>query len=65
LGNAAKLKDLNCSLTVKNKKELEKAVQTMEKEQPFFEKNMLALNAFSSKFKGLDRAVSIIENIVD
>lgn len=62
LGNAAKMKNLNCSLTVKNKKELEKAVQTIEREQPFFEKNILALNEFSSKFNGLDRAVSIIEN---
>jgi UDP-N-acetylglucosamine--N-acetylmuramyl-(pentapeptide) pyrophosphoryl-undecaprenol N-acetylglucosamine transferase len=62
LGNAAKLEDLNCSLTVKNEKELEKALQRMEMEQPFFEKNMLALNAFSSKFKGLETAVSIVEN---
>lgn len=61
-GNAAKLQDLGCSIKVKNKKELAKAVQKMETEQPIFKKNMRTLNAFSSKYNGLDRAVEIIEN---
>ncbi len=65
LGNAAKLQDLNCSITVKNKSQLKKSVAKMEKEQESFDHNVLALNAFSNKFKGLDRAVSIIENMVD
>jgi UDP-N-acetylglucosamine--N-acetylmuramyl-(pentapeptide) pyrophosphoryl-undecaprenol N-acetylglucosamine transferase len=65
LGNAAKLKDLNCSITVKNGKQLEKAVQKMENEKETYDKNMQALNAFSNKFKGLDRAVSIVETLLD
>ncbi len=65
LGNAAKLQDLNCSITVKNKGQLQKAVERMEKEQESFDKNMLALNKFSNKFKGLDRAVTIIETLLD
>ena len=65
LGNAAKLKDLNCSITVKSKKQLEKAVQKMEKEKETYNKNMHTLNAFSNKFKGLDRAVSIVETLLD
>jgi uncharacterized protein (TIGR00661 family) len=65
LGNAAKLQDLNCSITVKNKNQLEKAVEKMDKEQESFGQNMLALNEFSSKFKGLDRAVTIIETLLD
>ncbi len=65
LGNAAKLQDLNCSITAKNKKQLEKAVVRMELEQESFDKNMLALNKFSGRFKGLDRAVEIIETLLD
>ncbi len=62
-GNAAKLQDLKCSITVKSKKGLEKAVVKMESEQESFDRNASTLNEFSSKFKGLDRAVSIIENL--
>ena len=65
LGNAAKLQDLNCSITVKNKKQLEKAVQKMENEKETYNRNMQALNEFSNKFKGLDRAVSIVETLLD
>jgi UDP:flavonoid glycosyltransferase YjiC (YdhE family) len=61
-GNAAKLADLGCSIKVKNQKELAKAVQKMESEYDTFKKNMLALNAFSARFRGLDRAVEIVEN---
>ena len=37
----------------------------MEKEQESFDRNVLALNEFSNKFKGLDRAVAIIETMLD
>ena len=65
LGNAAKLQDLKCSITVKNKSQLQKAVEKMEKAQESFDRNMLALNGFSNKFKGLDRAATIIETLLD
>jgi UDP-N-acetylglucosamine--N-acetylmuramyl-(pentapeptide) pyrophosphoryl-undecaprenol N-acetylglucosamine transferase len=65
LGNAAKLEELNCSITVKNRKQLAKAVQKMEDEIETYNKNMQTLNAFSNKFKGLDRAVSIVETLLD
>jgi uncharacterized protein (TIGR00661 family) len=65
LGNAAKLQDLNCSIVVKNKKQLAKAVERLDAEQESFDRNVLALNAFSNKFKGLDRAQTIIENLQD
>ena len=64
-GNAAKLQNLNCSIKVKNQKELCKAVLRMEQEYECFSKNMLALSEFSSRFKGLDRAVTIIESLLD
>jgi UDP:flavonoid glycosyltransferase YjiC (YdhE family) len=65
LGNAAKLQDLNCSITVKNQKQLEKAVEKMEEQKIDYERNVEALNEFSNRYNGLNRAVSIIENLLD
>jgi len=64
LGNAAKLQKLNCSISVKNTQELKDAVQKIEEENQLFTRNIKKLNAFSNKFKGLDRATEIIENAV-
>jgi len=61
-GNAAKLQKLNCSISVSNKQELKAAVQKIEEENTRFKQSVKTLNAFSNKFKGLDRAVEIIEN---
>jgi UDP-N-acetylglucosamine--N-acetylmuramyl-(pentapeptide) pyrophosphoryl-undecaprenol N-acetylglucosamine transferase len=65
LGNAAKLQDLNCSITVKNKKQLERAVQKMESEREPYNRSMVALSEFSNRFRGLDRAVSIVETLLN
>jgi uncharacterized protein (TIGR00661 family) len=64
MGNAAKLQKLNCSISVKNTQELKEAVHKIEEENLRFKRNALALNAFSNKFRGLDRAVEIIENVL-
>ncbi|XHH07659.1 MAG: glycosyltransferase [Candidatus Bathyarchaeia archaeon] len=64
-GNAAKLQDLGCSVKVKNQKELAKAVQKMDAEYAIYKENVLKLNRFSSRFHGLDRAVEIVENVLD
>ena len=65
LGNAAKLQNLKCSITVKNKSQLEKAILKIEKEQEIYNQNLLTLNEFSNKFNGLERAVTIIETLKD
>jgi uncharacterized protein (TIGR00661 family) len=65
LGNAVKLQNLNCSITVKNKKQLEEAIQRMENELETFNKNMLALSDYSSRYNGLDRAVSIVNEMLN
>jgi len=64
-GNAAKLQDLGCSIKAKNQKELEKAMQQIEQEQTSYKKNMLNLNKFSNKFNGLNRAVEIVETLLN
>jgi UDP-N-acetylglucosamine--N-acetylmuramyl-(pentapeptide) pyrophosphoryl-undecaprenol N-acetylglucosamine transferase len=65
LGNAAKLEDLNCAITANNRKQLEKAIEKMEASLQFYTRNVQALNQFSNKFKGLDRAVNIVETLLD
>jgi UDP-N-acetylglucosamine--N-acetylmuramyl-(pentapeptide) pyrophosphoryl-undecaprenol N-acetylglucosamine transferase len=65
LGNAAKLQDLNCSITVKNQKQLEKAVEKIEKQKEDYDRNVRALSQFSNRFSGLNRAVTIVENLLN
>jgi UDP-N-acetylglucosamine--N-acetylmuramyl-(pentapeptide) pyrophosphoryl-undecaprenol N-acetylglucosamine transferase len=65
LGNAAKLENLNCSLTAKNKKQLEKAVEKMQSNLGFYNKKVKVLTEFSSRFKGLDRATEIVEAMLN
>jgi uncharacterized protein (TIGR00661 family) len=62
LGNGAKLEKMNCSIVAKNKKQLQKAVNKIEFKLGTYSRNVEALSEFSGKFKGLDRAVEIIEN---
>jgi UDP-N-acetylglucosamine--N-acetylmuramyl-(pentapeptide) pyrophosphoryl-undecaprenol N-acetylglucosamine transferase len=64
MGNAAKLQKLNCSITANNTQELKAAIQKIEKQHQTYTNNIKQLNAFSNKFKGLNRAVEIIENAV-
>jgi UDP-N-acetylglucosamine--N-acetylmuramyl-(pentapeptide) pyrophosphoryl-undecaprenol N-acetylglucosamine transferase len=64
MGNAAKLQKLNCSISVKDKQELKVAVQKIEEETKLFKQNVMALNKVSNKFKGLNRAVELIENAI-
>ena len=65
LGNAAKLQDLNCSITVKNQKQLKKAVEKMENQKEAYNRNMKTLNEFSNRFNGLERATTIIETLLN
>ncbi|MGD6806422.1 MAG: glycosyltransferase [Candidatus Bathyarchaeia archaeon] len=65
LGNAAKLEKMKCSIVAKNENQLQKAVNTLETELDGYKKNVETLSKFSGKFRGLDRAVEIIESIHD
>jgi uncharacterized protein (TIGR00661 family) len=64
LANAAKLQHLNCSIVARNKAQLRSAVREIEEKHQLFKSNVEALNRFSNKFNGLNRAVEIIENTV-
>jgi uncharacterized protein (TIGR00661 family) len=64
-GNAAKLQDLGCSIKVKNQKELIEAMQKIEHHSANYKKNVLKLNKVSNKYNGLNRAVEIVETILN
>lgn len=63
LGNGAKLEKLKCSIVVKNKRQLRKAIEKMEDHLDTYTKNAEELSEFSGQFNGLNRAVEIIENL--
>jgi len=63
LANAAKLQNLHCSITARNKKQLAEALREIEKKRELFKGCVEKLNRFSNRFNGLNRAVEIIEGI--
>jgi UDP-N-acetylglucosamine--N-acetylmuramyl-(pentapeptide) pyrophosphoryl-undecaprenol N-acetylglucosamine transferase len=65
LANAAKLQDIKCSLIAKNSKQLFSAVEKMDENLDYYNRNMKALTEFSSKYKGLDRATEIVETMLN
>jgi uncharacterized protein (TIGR00661 family) len=62
-GNGAKLEKMHCSIAAKNKKQLQKAIEKMNSELDTYTRNVQALSEFSGRFRGLDRAVEIVESI--
>jgi hypothetical protein len=64
MGNAAKLQNLQGSISVKNMQELRAAVQKIEEDSQFFRRNIRVLNTFSNKFNGVNRAAEIIESVI-
>lgn len=63
LANAAKLQNLHCSITVKNKKQLINAIKEIKVNYSVYKKNAEALNKISNKFEGINRSIEIIEEI--
>lgn len=61
LANAAKLRDLGCSIMAKDKKQLVDAIRQIQANYDKFRKKAEALNHASNKSDGLSRAVEIIE----
>jgi UDP-N-acetylglucosamine--N-acetylmuramyl-(pentapeptide) pyrophosphoryl-undecaprenol N-acetylglucosamine transferase len=65
LGNAAKLEKMNCGIVAKNKKQIQKAVNKLEAELDTYTRNVKTLSEFSGRHNGLDRAVEIVETLLD
>ncbi len=62
MANARKLDELKCSIYVENKGQLKFAIEEIEAKKEFYKSNVEKLHEYSSRFKGLDRAVTVIEN---
>jgi len=62
MANAKKLDELRCSIYVENKAQLKSAIEEIETRKELYKSNVEVLHKYSSRFKGLDRAVSVIEN---
>ena len=62
-GNAAKLEKMKCSITAKNQKMLEMAIEKMENKIDEYNKKVALVREFTIKFKGLNTAVSIVESL--
>jgi len=65
MGNARKMLELGCSMTVENSEQLRPAIQEIEEKKQFYKGNVKKLNRESNRFKGLDHAVSIIEEVAE
>ena len=64
LGNAVKLQKMRCSIIARTSNQVAQALRTIEEKKDDFRRNVEALNRFSNKFNGLDRAAEIIEETV-
>jgi spore coat polysaccharide biosynthesis predicted glycosyltransferase SpsG len=62
LGNAAKLEKLGVGIVARNSRQLERAVAKMDAELENYTENAKRLSLFSGRFRGLDRAVEIVES---
>ncbi len=62
MANARKLDELKCSIYVENKGQLKSAIEEIEAKKEFYRSNVEKIHEYSSRFKGLRRSVTVIEN---
>jgi UDP:flavonoid glycosyltransferase YjiC (YdhE family) len=63
MGNARKLQELKCSIVAENEKQLKSAISEIEEKKEFYMDNVKKISEYSDRFRGLDRAVDVIEGI--
>jgi len=63
MGNAKKMQELKCSIYAENPRQLKSAITKIEENIEVYKHNVEELSKYSLKHKGLEKAVSIIENI--
>ena len=62
MGNAKKLQELNCSISVGNQTELKSAIDEIESKIELYKKNVEKLGEYSRQFSGIESTVSIVED---
>jgi len=63
MGNAKKLQELKCAVSVENETQLKSAIFEIEEKMDWYKNNVKEISEYSSKFKGLDKAADVIEEI--
>lgn len=63
LANAKKMQEMGCSIVAHKKKQVARAIREIEENLDAYKKNVQRLNQYASGFKGVDRAVEIIERV--
>jgi uncharacterized protein (TIGR00661 family) len=63
MGNARKMQELKCSISVENETQLKTAILEIEEKREVYRNNVKRIREYSSKFKGIENAVDVIENI--
>jgi len=62
--NGWKMKQLGCTAIAKNGEQLKHAFQEIAEESDVYKSNVERLNKYANKFRGLDQAAAVIENIL-
>lgn len=63
MGNARKLQELKCSISVEKKTQLKPAILQIENKREFYKENVSKMSEYCRKFKGVRNAVQVIENL--
>jgi uncharacterized protein (TIGR00661 family) len=63
MGNAKKMQELKCSISVENETQLKIAITEIKEKKELYKNNVKKVNDYSKKFNGIRNAVEVIENI--
>ncbi len=64
MANARKLQELECAISVQNEAQLESAISEIEEKTQSYKDSVKKVSEYSSRLKGLEKAVDVIEDIV-
>jgi len=64
MGNARRLEELGCSISVENETQLKSALLEIEEKRESYKTQVKKIRDYSSQFKGLDNAVKVIEDML-
>ncbi len=64
MANARKLQELECAISVQNEAQLESAISEIEEKAQSYKDSVKKVSEYSSRLKGLEKAVDVIEDIV-
>ncbi len=64
MGNARKLQELGCSVSVDNSSQLRSAILDIEEKAESYKRNVRRIQEYSRRFRGVEEAVNVIEDVL-